>query len=56
MVKGSIKIGKEYFSKVKAKKYAIDILKDAKSESSKMQGVVLYPDEVNDIIKVLKQL
>ena len=56
MGKGSIKIGKEYLSKIKAKKYAIDILKNAKAESSKMQGVVLYPDEINDMIKILKQL
>ena len=56
MGKGSIKIGKEYFSKSKAKQYMIDILKNAKSESSKMQGIVFYPDEVKDMIRILKQL
>jgi len=56
MSKGSIKIGKEYFSKSKAKQYMIDILKNAKAESSKMQGIVLYKDEVNDMIRLLKQL
>ena len=57
MNKGSIKIGKEYFSKSKSKQHVIDILINAKANTKNMKnGVVLYLDEVNAILKILKQL
>ena len=56
MARGSIRIGNKFMSKSEAKKHAISILKDAKAESSKMKSVVLYTDEVNNIIKILKSV